>query len=92
MSGHTITSIDLVRGTIEKDGKSESTKWLRHWDNDTRLAIILHEDVLAAVKAGATNLIVKYAYVENDKAGKPLEKGAYSQYTICTATSIEASI
>lgn len=92
MSGVAINSIDLVRGSIEKDGKTESTPWLRHWDNDNRLAIILHEDVLKAVQASATNLIVKYQYVETDKQGNPLPKGAYGQYTICTATSIEATI
>lgn len=78
-----VTSIDLVRG-IQDD---KPTKWLRSWDNEARIAIVLHEDVLAAIKAGATNLIVK----TEQKAAK--ESGeAYLQYTICTASSIEASI
>ena len=86
-----VTSIDLVRGSVEEtvDGKvvKTPTKWLRSWDNDNRIAIVLHEDVLAAIKANATNLIVK----TEDKPAK--ENGEiYRQYTICTATSIEATI
>lgn len=82
-----VTSIDLVRGSVEENGVKTPTKWLRSWDNDNRIAIVLHEDVLAAIKANATNLIVK----TEQKASKETQE-MYVQYTICTATSIETTI
>ena len=35
---------------VEADGKP--TGWLRHWDNDNRVAVSIHEDTVAKIKAG----------------------------------------
>ena len=29
----------------------ERTPWFKHWDNDTRIAILIHADTLALIKA-----------------------------------------
>ena len=29
----------------------EPTSWFKHWDNDTRIAILIHADTLALIKA-----------------------------------------
>ena len=29
----------------------EQTSWFKHWDNDTRIAILIHADTLALIKA-----------------------------------------
>lgn len=85
-----VTSIDLTRGSMPDPAdatKQIPTVWLRNWDNDARVAIIMHEDVLAAIKANATNLIVKTEQKAAKEGGE-----AYVQHTICTATSIVATV
>ena len=32
----------------------EPTSWFKHWDNDTRIAILIHADTLALIKADPT--------------------------------------
>ena len=29
----------------------EQTSWFKHWDNDTRIAILIHADTIALIKA-----------------------------------------
>lgn len=93
-----VTSIDLVRGSIPNPEfptdktKATPTVWLRNWDDEKRVAIVMHEDVLKAIQAQATNLIVKTETVEADKEGVALSKGSYVKHTICTAISIEATV
>ena len=29
----------------------EQTSWFKHWDNDTRIAILIHADTLALIRA-----------------------------------------
>jgi hypothetical protein len=33
------------------DAKGVATDWMRHWENDTRTAISIHKDTVAAIKA-----------------------------------------
>lgn len=35
--------------TATKDGKP--TDWLRHWDNDNRVAVSIHKDTVAQIQA-----------------------------------------
>lgn len=52
------------------------TSWFRHWDNSNRIAIVLHEDTLKAIKAGnATSLGI----VTKAKQGS---QGEYTCHTI----------
>ena len=32
----------------------EQTSWFKHWDNDSRIAILIHADTLALIKADPT--------------------------------------
>ena len=32
----------------------EPTSWFKHWDNDTRIAVLVHADTLALIKADPT--------------------------------------
>ena len=32
----------------------ERTSWFKHWDNDTRIAVLVHADTLALIKADPT--------------------------------------
>ena len=34
-----------------KDADGNTTSWMRHWDNENRVAISLHKDLIAEIKA-----------------------------------------
>ena len=34
-----------------KDAEGNNTEWMRHWDNDNRVAVSLHKDTIAKLKA-----------------------------------------
>lgn len=52
------------------------TSWFKHWDNSNRIAIILHEDTLKAIRAGnVTSLGINTQM----KTGS---KGEYTCHTI----------
>ena len=55
----------------------EKTMWMKHWDNDNRIAVLIHKDTLAKVKAApaCTTLGIK-------TATKQAAKGEYTTHTI----------
>lgn len=79
-----VTSIDFTRG-MTQDGKA--TEWLKAWDNEKRVAIVAHQDVIAAAKTGSTSLIVKTEAKISTTNQQP-----YVQHVICVAKSIEVSL
>lgn len=36
------------------DANNKPTEWMRHWDNDNRVAVSIHKDTVAAIKADPT--------------------------------------
>lgn len=69
------------------DGKSVVTKdpnWMRHWDNDNRISVSVHRDLLPDVKT-ATNLGLQV----EQRSG---EKGAYTSYRIVRYAEAELTI
>lgn len=63
---------------------TQPTLWGKHWDNDNRQAILMHEDTLKAIKAdatGVTNLGTKTSVITPDG------KEAYTQHIIVTYTA-----
>ena len=56
----------------------EKTVWFKNWDNDNRVAILVHEDTLSAIKAN-TALNTLGVNVQT-KQGK---QGEYIAKTIC---------
>ena len=45
-----VQTLELNR-VIAENG--EKTAWFKNWDNDNRVAILVHEDTLSAIKADA---------------------------------------
>lgn len=92
------TSIDFSRGSKPNPVAGQPpipTVWLKNWDNEARISIVAHEDVIEACKAGATNLILKTEQCKTRKPGETKETASgdpYVQYTICTASSIETTL
>ena len=51
-----VTSLTLAPAKA-KDGTA--TDWMRNWDNDSRVQISVHNDVVTKIKAGCMTLGVK---------------------------------
>ena len=43
-----VTTLPLNQVVTET---GEQTSWFKHWDNDTRIAILIHADTIACIKA-----------------------------------------
>lgn len=86
--------LDKLELTYQKDDKGvrvidpetkEPTKWLRHWDNNNRVAYVIHEDTVNKIKANPamSNLGTK------DNGSKETEKGSYHLFTIIAYTEAD---
>lgn len=85
-----IIALDLQRGT---DEAGKPTEWLRYWDNTRRFAVVLHQDIVAAIKADVNlaTLALKHT-TEVTKTGE-LAGTTYENYILINATkSIEVSL
>lgn len=81
-----ITSLDLVRSN-DKDGKP--TGWLRYWNDQKRLAVVIHQDVVGKIKANPNINTLALKHEEKaTKTGKAVGV-TYDSYIIISATSIE---
>ena len=57
---------------------NETTSWLKMWDNDHRIAVLIHDDTLKQIKANPN--ITTLGINTQTKTGK---KGDYTAKTIC---------
>lgn len=73
---------DSSKRAIDPNTK-EPTKWLRHWDNDNRIAVVMHEDTALQLKANPemTTLELK------NGGTKQGAKGDYQLYTMFSYTT-----
>lgn len=58
--------------------KGERTSWFKYWDNDSRIAVLVHADTLALIKAQPT--MASLGLNTQVKQGK---QGEYKAITIC---------
>lgn len=81
-----IVSLDLVRSI---DEKKKPTAWLRYWNNTERIAVVIHDDVVAKIKADPSidKLALKHE-TKQTKTGTAVGT-VYDSYIIINATSIE---
>ena len=56
----------------------ERTPWFKHWDNDNRIAVLVHADTLALIKATPT-----MATLGLNTQTKQGSQGKYQAITIC---------
>lgn len=56
----------------------ERTSWFKHWDNDNRIAVLVHADTLALIKATPT-----MATLGLNTQTKQGSQGEYQAITIC---------
>lgn len=65
----------------------ESTSWMKHWDNDKRVAVLIHKDTLTKLKANmdCTSLGIKTAIKQGSK-------GEYTAHTIVMYNEAEETL
>lgn len=65
----------------------EKTSWMKHWDNDNRVAVLVHKDTLAKIKAepACSSLGIK-------TATKQGAKGEYKAHTIVMYKEAEETL
>lgn len=83
----TIGTLSLVRQFDEVDGVKTASQWVSHWDNDHRIRVTMHEDIMNALKANPAkaDLACKYELVQ------PSDKAAYHRFVVITPRDIEAT-
>ena len=65
----------------------EKTSWMKHWDNDNRVAVLVHKDTLAKIKANpnCASLGIKTAIKQGSK-------GEYTAHTIVMYQEAEETL
>lgn len=65
----------------------EKTSWMKHWDNDNRVAVLIHKDTLAKLKANpdCSSLGIKSAVKQGSK-------GEYKAHTIVMYNPAEETL
>lgn len=87
--GQPFPVLQLVR-QFEED-KTTPTPWLSHWDNGSRLRVVMHQDVLEEIKKDKNfdKLALKYE-IKNADSTDP-EKQPYKMFVVITPRNIEAT-
>lgn len=70
-----------------KDADNNATDWMRHWDNDNRVAVSIHKDLVGELKADAN-----IAALGLQKETREGEKGSYTAYRIVKYTPAETTL
>ena len=65
----------------------ERTSWFKHWDNDTRIAVLVHADTLALIKADPA--MSSLGLNTQTKHGS---QGEYQAITICNYKEADVTL
>ena len=65
----------------------EPTSWFKKWDNDTRIAILIHADTLALIKADPA-----MATLGLNTQTKQGSQGEYKAITICNYKAADVTL
>ena len=65
----------------------ERTLWFKHWNNDTRIAILIHADTLALIKADPA-----MATLGLNTQTKQGSQGEYQAITICNYKEADVTL
>lgn len=85
-TGRPLPVLQLVRQFAE-DGETPQ-EWVSHWDNDNRIRVTMHEDILKTLKEDKDfdGLAVKH-----DSVPAEGERMAYERFVVITPRNIEAT-
>jgi hypothetical protein len=70
-----------------KDSDGNATEWMRHWDNDNRVAISIHKDLVGELQADAN--ITSLGLQTEIRTG---EQGDYTAYRVVKYSPAETTL
>lgn len=70
-----------------KNMAGENTEWMRHWDNEKRVAVSIHKDLVAELK---TNPKINSLGLQHET--RDGEQGSYESYRIVKYTEAEETL
>lgn len=77
-AGFTLVSLSLSRQMAEESTPDNPvpTEWLTHWDNENRVRVVMHQDVMEKIKSDLTfnSLAVKPMEIVEKEGVKPYKK------------------
>lgn len=85
-AGITITKLDL---STQLDEQKQPTEWVAYWDNDKRVRITMHQEVMEQIKADPK--MEGLAFKKEVMVPADANKASYIQYVVITPKSIVAS-
>lgn len=80
-------NVQVINLNTVTTASGEKTEWMKHWDNDGRIAILIHKDTLAKIKANPS--ISTLGVNTQVKQGA---QGEYTAKTICVYSEAEESL
>lgn len=97
-AGIPVTTFTFIRQFAQgEDGNSDQTKpteWVSHWDNDNRVRVTMHQDVMNTIKSNpAVALAFKYEEIPaNGTPGLVGYRAAYRRFVVITPANVEFTI
>jgi hypothetical protein len=79
--------VDVLNLNTVTTASGEKTEWMKHWDNSNRVAILVHKDTLAKIKADSN--IASLGLNTQMKQGA---KGEYTAKTIVVYKEAEETL
>lgn len=79
--------IDQLALNTAQDKDENPTDWMRHWDNDNRVAVSIHKELVAELKADAN--ISSLGLQKETRNG---EQGDYTAYRIVRYSPAEETL
>lgn len=79
--------IEQLELNTANDGEGNPTDWMRHWDNDNRVAVSIHKELVGELKADAniSSLGIQTETREGDQ-------GEYTAYRIVKYSPAETTL
>ena len=65
---------DTLNLNTAQDTNGNDTEWLRHWDNDGRIAVSIHKETVSAIKDGGVSTLALQSEVREGAQGKYIAK------------------
>lgn len=80
-------NIPALELNTANDKDNKPTDWMRHWDNDNRVAVSIHKELVAEIKADSN--ISSLGLQSEEREGS---KGKYTAYRIVKYAPAEETL
>lgn len=84
-AGITLPNLVMVRQLTED---KQPTEWVSHWDNDHRVRVSMHQNVMEQIKLNPEKPGLAF---KKEIVAANGERAAYTRFVVITPTNIEAT-